>query len=93
MTDPSPNARVSAPLQMIHVMFSQPVDVKASGFEVTTSDGKAVDVGSAMPMGSDGKMLMAMPKTPLPAGSYRVKWHTVAANAQPLEGEFLFTVQ
>ena len=93
MTDPGPNARVSAPLHMIHVMFSQPVDVKSSGFEVTTNDGKAVDVGEAMPMGNDGKMLMAMPKTPLPAGSYRVKWHTVGINAQPLQGEFAFTVQ
>ena len=93
MTDPSPNARVSAPLHMIHVMFSQPVDVKASGFDVTANDGKKVDVGEAMPMGNDGKMLMAMPKTPLPAGTYRVKWHTVAANAQPLQGEFTFTVQ
>jgi methionine-rich copper-binding protein CopC len=93
MTDPSPNARLSAPLHMIHVMFSQPVDVKASGFDVTTNDGKKVDVGEAMPMGNDGKMLMAMPKTPLPAGTYKVKWHTVAANAQPLQGEFTFTVQ
>jgi methionine-rich copper-binding protein CopC len=93
MTDPGPNARVSAPVQMIHVMFSQAVDVKASGFDVTTSDGKAVDVGNAMPMGSDGKMLMAMPKTPLPAGTYRVKWHTIAANSQPLQGEFSFTAQ
>ena len=93
MTDPSPNARVSAPVQMIHVMFSQPVDVKASGFDVTTSDGQAVDVGNAMPMGSDGTMLMAMPKTPLPAGTYRVKWHTIAANSQPLQGEFSFTAQ
>jgi len=93
MTDPSPNARVSAPLHMIHVMFSQPVDVKASGFDVTTNDGKKVDVGEAMPMGNDGKMLMAMPKTPLSTGTYRVKWHTVAANAQPLQGEFTFTVQ
>ncbi len=78
---------------MIHVMFSQPVDVKAYGFEVTTSDGKAIDVGNAMPMGNDGKMLMAMPKTPLPAGSYRVRWHAVGANAQPLQGDFSFTVQ
>ena len=93
MTDPSANARVTAPVQMIHVMFSQPVDPKASSFEVTTSDGKAVDVGEAMSMGSDGTMLMAMSKTPLPAGTYRVKWHTVAANSQPLQGEFTFTVQ
>jgi methionine-rich copper-binding protein CopC len=93
MTDPSANARVRAPLQMIHVMFSQPVDAKASGFEVTTNDGKAIDVGEAMSMGGDGTMLMAMPKTPLPAGTYKVKWHTMGANAQRLEGEFSFTVQ
>jgi methionine-rich copper-binding protein CopC len=93
MSDPSPDARVSGPLHMIHVMFSDPVDVKASGFEVTTGDGKPVDVGNAMPMGDDGKMLMAMPKTPLPAGTYRVKWHAVGANAQRLQGEFSFTVQ
>ena len=76
---------------MIHVMFSQRVDATASGFEVTTSDGKVVDVGSAMSMGDT--MLMAMPKTPLPAGVYRVKWHTVGPNSQRLQGEFSFTVQ
>jgi hypothetical protein len=93
MTDPEPNARVSGPLHMIHVMFSQPVDAKASGFEVTAGDGKAVDVGNAMPMGDDGRMLMAMPKTPLPAGTYRVRWRTVGADSKPLQGEFSFTVQ
>jgi methionine-rich copper-binding protein CopC len=93
MTDPGQNARVAAPVTMIHVMFSQPVDVKTSRFEVTTGDGKAVDVGSAMAMGSDGKMLMAMPKTPLSAGTYKVKWHTADANSRPLQGEFSFAVQ
>jgi methionine-rich copper-binding protein CopC len=93
MTDPSANARVSAPVAMIHVMFSQPVDVKASGFEVITNDGKAIDVGPATIMGSDGKMLMAMPRTPLPAGTYRVKWHTIGPNSERLQGEFAFTAQ
>lgn len=93
MTEPSSNARVTTPVQMIHVMFSRPVDVNASGFEVTTSDGKVVDVGSAMSMGGDGTMLMAVTRAPLPAGTYRVKWHTVGADGQRLEGEFSFTVQ
>jgi methionine-rich copper-binding protein CopC len=93
MTDPGANARVSAPVAMIHVMFDQPVDVKASSFEVSTSDGKVIDVGEAMGMGSDGKMLMAMPKTPLPAGAYKVKWHAVGPNSQRLQGEFSFTAQ
>lgn len=93
MTDPGAGARVSAPLLMIHVMFNQPVDIKSSAFEVTSGDGKRVDVSEAMAMGGDGTMLMVMPKTPLPKGSYRVKWHIVAINSQRLEGEFSFTVQ
>ena len=93
MTDPGANARVTAPLQMIHVMFNRPVDPKVSAIEVTTSDGKAVDVGEAMTMGSDGTMLMTLAKAPLPAGTYRVRWYTVGASGQRLEGEFSFTVQ
>ena len=89
MTDPAPNASVKAPLPMIHVMFNGPVDPKTSGFEVT-KNGTPVDVGEAQPMGTT--MLMAMPKMPLSAGSYRVKWHTIAASKK-LEGEFSFTVQ
>jgi methionine-rich copper-binding protein CopC len=90
-TDPAPNASVKAPLAMIHVMFNGKIDPKASGFEVTTSDGKRVDVGEAMPMGDT--MLMAMPKTPLPKGSYKVKWHAAGADAKTIQGEFAFTVQ
>lgn len=91
MSEPAPNASVKAPLSMIHVMFSGEVDPKNSGFEVTRADGARVDVGEAMPMGAT--MLMAMPKTPLPAGNYKVKWHTVGADGKKLEGEFAFTVQ
>jgi len=90
-TDPEPNASVKAPLAMIHVMFNGKVDPKVSGFDVTTSDGKRVDVGEAMPMGDT--MLMAMPKTPLPAGTYKVKWHTAGTDAKTVQGEFVFTVQ
>jgi methionine-rich copper-binding protein CopC len=89
MTEPAANAAVKGPVPMIHIMFNGPVDPKASNFEVT-KDGSRVDVGEAMPMGAT--MLMAMPKTPLPAGAYRVKWHTVASS-KPLEGEFSFSVQ
>ena len=90
MTEPAANATVKGSVPMIHVMFNGPVDPKASKFEVTKADGSRVDVGDAMPMGAT--MLMAMPKTPLPAGAYRVKWHTVASS-KTLEGEFSFSVQ
>ena len=46
-----------------------------------------------MDMAGDGKTLMAMPKTPLPAGTYKVRWSTVGADAKKLQGEFSFTAQ
>ncbi len=90
-TDPAPNATVTAPVPMIHVMFNSKIDPQASGVEITTADGSKVDVSEIMPLGDT--MLMATPKTPLPAGQYTVKWHTVGADSKPLEGEFAFTVQ
>jgi methionine-rich copper-binding protein CopC len=93
MTDPAANATVKAPLYMIHLMFNRPVDVKSAVFDVTDKNGKKVDVGQAMPMGNDGKMVMAMPKDPLPAGTYNVKWHATGPDGKPLQGEFTFTAQ
>ena len=91
MTDPAANARVSAPLPMVHVMFNGPVDPKASGFEITKGDGSRVDVQEVAPMGDS--ILMVTPKTPLTAGNYKVKWHAAGTDKKKLEGEFSFTVQ
>ena len=93
MTEPAANATVKAPLYMIHVMFSGPIDVKSAVINVTDKNGKPVDVGSVLPMGNDGNMMMAMPKAPLPAGTYNVKWHTTGANGKTLQGEFAFTAK
>jgi methionine-rich copper-binding protein CopC len=90
MTEPEDKAHVKGPLPMIHVMFREPIDLKLSGLEVRKADGTRVDVGDPMPMGDT--ILMAMPKTPLPAGSYNVKWHA-ASGSKKLAGEFSFIVQ
>ena len=90
-TDPTADASVPAPLPMIHVMFNGKIDSKVSGVEVATADGKPVEMGEVMPLGDS--MLMATPKTPLPAGQYRVKWHAAGADAKTIQGEFAFTVQ
>jgi methionine-rich copper-binding protein CopC len=92
-TDPGANATVKAPLEMIHVLFHNPVNMKTARMSVTDRNGKPVDVGPAMPMGTDSKLLMAMPKTPLPAGTYHVTWHVKGTNGNPLQGQFTFTAQ
>src|SRR5258708_78075 len=92
-TDPDANAVVKAPLEMIHVLFHDPVDMKTARMSVTDKNGKPVDVGAAMQMGTDGKLLMAMPKTPLPAGTYHVIWQVKGTNGNPLQGQFTFTAK
>jgi methionine-rich copper-binding protein CopC len=92
-TDPDANAVVKAPLEMIHVLFRNPVDMKTARMSVTDKSGKPVDVGAAMPMGTDGKLLMAMPKTPLAAGTYNVTWRVMGTDGHPLEGRFTFTAK
>ena len=93
MTDPAANAVVKAPVYMVHLMFDQAINIKSVTFNVTDRNGKPVDVGPPMPMGDDGKMLMAVPNKPLAAGTYKVKWQAVAPDGKPLEGEFSFTAQ
>lgn len=93
MSDPEPNATVQAPVYMIHVMFPNPVDAKTVRMDVTSKDGKPVVVGEAMPMGIDGKTMMAMPKEPMPAGGYIVKWRAAGNDGKELQGEFSFTAQ
>ena len=93
MSDPEPNSRVQAPVYMIHVMFPNPVDTKTVRMDVTDKGGKPVVVGEVMPMGIDGKTMMAMPKEPLPAGGYTVKWRAAGADGKQQEGEFSFTAQ
>jgi methionine-rich copper-binding protein CopC len=92
-TDPDANATVKAPLEMIHVLFRNPVDMKTARMSVTDKSGRPVDVGAAMPMGTDGKLLMAIPKIPLPAGTYNVTWHVMGTDGNPLEGRFTFTTR
>jgi methionine-rich copper-binding protein CopC len=93
MTDPAPDAVVSAPVYMVHLMFDLPINVKNVVFNVSDGAGKPVDVGQPMPMDPEGKMLMAIPEKPLAAGVYKVRWHATGEDGKPLEGEFSFTAK
>lgn len=92
MTEPAASSLIATPVMMIHVMFNRPVDAAKSTMTVT-SGGKAVDVGAPMPMGKDSTMLMVMPASALPSGSYVVKWRAIGLDAKTAEGEFSFTVK
>ena len=89
-SSPAAGAAVSRSPAMIDVQFSERLEPKFSGFEITQG-GTKVDVG---PVGLDGpKGLMAMPKTPLGAGAYVLHWHAVGADGHRTEGGVAFSVR
>lgn len=93
MTDPAANSVVKAPVYMVHLMFDLPVDIKNVSFNVTDRNGKPIDVGQPMPMDPENKMLMAIPNTPLPPGTYKVQWRATGPDGKPISGEFSFTAK
>ena len=44
-------------------------------------------------VGTDGKTLIATPKSPLPAGDYKLNWHAVAGDSHRIDGSFTFHVK
>ena len=89
-SSPAAGAAVSRSPAMIDVQFSERLEPKFSGFEITRG-GTKVDVGAVSLSGPKG--LMAMPKTPLGAGAYVLHWHAVAADGHRTEGDVAFSVR
>jgi len=82
---------VTASPQMIMLTFSEKVVARLSGLEVAKADGTKVDVQVMTAEG--GKVLHAMPSTPLAPGAYKIAWHAVADDGHRSEGTVAFTVK
>lgn len=76
---------------MIMLTFNEKLVPKLSGFEVVGADGKTLDL-PVMTAGG-GKMLHAMPRQALPAGTYKVTWRAVSDDGHRTEGAVSFTVK
>ncbi|MEO8137869.1 MAG: copper homeostasis periplasmic binding protein CopC, partial [Betaproteobacteria bacterium] len=88
---PVANATVSPPL-MIMLHFTEALEPRFSGFEITDARGHAVNAPShADP--SNAAVLMATPTPALAPGVYHVNWHIVAHDGHRMRGTFDFTVR
>jgi methionine-rich copper-binding protein CopC len=94
---PAPNATVAKPKAMT-LNFSETLVAPLSGVELTMTSMPGMASHQAMPvrgfsMQVSGKQIsIALPR-PLPAGSYSVKWHVVAADQHRVEDHYSFTVR
>ena len=88
---PAANATVTSP-SMITLHFTEALEPRFSGFEITDSTGHGVNAPPHVDP-SNAAILMAMPATALAPGVYHVNWHIVAHDGHRMRGAFDFTVR
>jgi methionine-rich copper-binding protein CopC len=87
---PAANAATASPAT-ISLTFSEKIEPKFSGFEVTAASG--VKAPLAVTASKDGRTLTAPINTPLLAGAYKVTWHVVSDDGHRMDGDYSFTVK
>jgi methionine-rich copper-binding protein CopC len=92
-TVPVANAVVTADPSEIRLIFSERLEPSFSGAELKSQAGQKVETGKAASDPKDTKQLVIPLPSPLPAGTYSVNWHAVAADSHLVKGSFSFTVK
>ena len=90
---PAPNAILAASPPEIRVTFSEPLVAAFSKLELVDQAGKPVPLGASVVDPNDRKQLAALVKGRLPAGTYIVNWHAVAADTHHVAGHYSFQVK
>ena len=89
---PPVGGTVAASPPEIRLYFSEAIEPRFSGIDLTTGDGRAIATGAAaVDPGNDKQLVLLVP--PLTPGRYRVHWHVVSVDTHRTEGEYSFTVE
>jgi methionine-rich copper-binding protein CopC len=94
---PAANAVVVKP-KSIKLSFSEALVGPLSGIELTMTGMPGMAAHAPMPIKgfktvANGKDLMISLPRPLPAGTYELKYHVVAADQHRIESSYTFTVR
>jgi len=76
----------------IRLFFSEAIEPRFSGIELTAIGGQPVKTGPASVDPHD-RMEFVLPVPPLPAGRYKVVWHVVSVDTHKTEGDFTFEIR
>jgi copper resistance protein C len=83
---------VPASPKEIRLTFTEAIEPRFSGIDLTTGDGRMIATGAAVvDAGNDKQLVLFVP--PLTPGRYRVHWHVVSVDTHRTEGEYSFTVE
>lgn len=94
---PAANASVAKPTRIV-LTFSETLVAPLSGIELTMTAMPGMADHPRMPIRGfttkiEGKTLTATLPRALPAGTYELKWHVVAADQHRIENTYSFTVR
>lgn len=94
LVDASPGVGSSVPASPseIRLTFSEGVEPRLSGIEVTNSAGHKIRTTEASCVSGQPTVLVARITSPLPAGAYRVSWRVVSIDTHRTQGSFSFQV-
>lgn len=96
-TSPAADSTVSKPTE-ITLTFSEGLVAPLTGIELTMTGMPGMANHAPMPIKGfttkvEGKTLTAKLPRALPAGTYLLKWHAVAADQHRIENSYSFTVK
>lgn len=94
---PAANATVAKPTQVV-LTFSETLVAPLSGIELTMTGMPGMANHAPMPIRGftskvAGKTITVTLPRALPAGTYDLKWHAVAADQHRIEDRYIFTVR
>jgi hypothetical protein len=90
---PPVGGTVAASPPEIRLYFSEAIEPRFSGIELTSLDGLPVKTGPSTVDPRD-QMQFVLPVEPaLPSGRYKVTWHVVSVDTHPTQGDFTFEIK
>ena len=89
---PAAGGTMATPPTEIDLTFTEDVNLKFTGIELTGPDKKVVPTGDGMLMAKD-TMLMAPIIGTIHEGTYKVAWHALSKDGHKTSGTFTFTVK
>jgi methionine-rich copper-binding protein CopC len=96
---PAANETIASTREL-KLTFSEALVAQFSGMSILMTDMPGMKMSAPMSVGAvtskvgtDGKTLVGTLQNPLPAGTYTLGWHAVAADTHRVEGSYSFKVK
>src|ERR1700730_7128976 len=90
---PPVGGTVAASPPEIRLYFSEAIEPRFSGIELTSLDGRPVKTGPSTVDPRDQMQLVLPVKPALPSGRYKITWHVVSVDTHPTQGDFTFEIK